>query len=129
MPCIFQMSVLDYAQRIGWSSWWKAVGKWAEDRAVGIPKRCPPPASRFERKQRTVGDPSERIHRTIDSPRGRTLASRRIASVEPVFATIRHHKGMRRFTLRGRAKVSTQWQLYCLVHNIEKIATQAMRAG
>ena len=29
---------------------------------------------------------------------------------------------MSRFTLRGRAKVSTQWQLYCLVHNIEKIA-------
>jgi hypothetical protein len=29
---------------------------------------------------------------------------------------------MSRFTLRGRHKVSTQWQLYCLVHNIEKIA-------
>jgi hypothetical protein len=29
---------------------------------------------------------------------------------------------MSRFTLRGQAKVSTQWQLYCLVHNIEKIA-------
>ena len=29
---------------------------------------------------------------------------------------------MSRFTLRGRAKVSTQWQLYCLVHDIEKIA-------
>jgi hypothetical protein len=34
---------------------------------------------------------------------------------------------MSRFTLRGQAKVSTQWQLYCLVHNIEKIATRAMR--
>lgn len=22
--------------------------------------------------------------------------------------------------MRGRAKVSTQWRLYCLVHNIEK---------
>lgn len=35
---------------------------------------------------------------------------------------IRHHKRMSRFTLRGRAKVSTQWQLYCLVHNVEKLA-------
>jgi hypothetical protein len=26
------------------------------------------------------------------------------------------------FTLRGKAKVSTQWQLYCLVHNVEKLA-------
>ena len=29
---------------------------------------------------------------------------------------------MNRFTLRGQAKVGTQWQLYCLVHNIEKLA-------
>ncbi len=36
---------------------------------------------------------------------------------------------MSRFTLRGQAKVATQWQLYCLVHNIEKIATKAVRAG
>jgi hypothetical protein len=49
--------------------------------------------------------------------------------VEPVFANLRHTKGMRRFTLRGKAKVATQWQLYCLVHNIEKIATKAMQAG
>jgi transposase len=74
-------------------------------------------------------DPSHRMRKAIDSPRGRALYSRRIATVEPVFANIRHHKRMSRFTLRGRAKVSTQWQLYCLVHNIEKIATQAMRQG
>jgi hypothetical protein len=32
---------------------------------------------------------------------------------------------MSRFTLRGQKKVATQWQLYCLVHNIEKIAHRA----
>ena len=58
----------------------------------------------------------------IDSPQGRRLYSQRIATVEPVFANIQHHKRMSRFTLRGRAKVSTQWNLFCLVHNIEKIA-------
>ena len=73
--------------------------------------------------------PRQKTRKAIDSPRGRALYSRRIATVEPVFANIRHHKGMRRFTLRGKPKVSTQWQLYCLVHNIEKIATKAMRAG
>ena len=36
---------------------------------------------------------------------------------------------MSRFTLRGQAQVATQWQLYCLVHTIEKIATKAVRAG
>jgi hypothetical protein len=29
---------------------------------------------------------------------------------------------MRRFTLRGRKKVDAQWQLFTMVHNIEKIA-------
>ena len=41
--------------------------------------------------------------------------------MEPVFANVRHHRGMRRFTLMGQVKVSTQWNLFCLVHNIEKI--------
>ena len=83
--------------------------------------------ARFEPKSIDAQHPSQRMRAAIDSPRGRALYSRRIATVEPVFANIRHHKRMSRFTLRGRAKVSTQWQLYCLVHNIEKIATQAMR--
>ena len=65
------------------------------------------------------------MRRAIDSPRGRQLYSRRIATVEPVFANIRHHKRMDRFTLRGTAKVSIQWQLFCLVHNIEKIANKS----
>ncbi len=83
--------------------------------------------ARFEPRQRTADDPSTRMRAAIDSVRGRQLYSRRIATVEPVFANIRHHKRMSRFTLRGTTKVNTQWQLYCLVHNIEKIATRAMR--
>jgi len=74
-------------------------------------------------------DPSQKMRNAIDSPQGRALYSRRIATVEPVFANLRHHKRMSRFTLRGKDKVATQWQLYCLVHNIEKIATKAMRAN
>ena len=59
----------------------------------------------------------------IDSVRGRRLYSQRMGTVEPVFANIRYNKQLNRFTLRGKAKVSAQWHLYCLVHNIEKIAT------
>ena len=84
--------------------------------------------ARFEPRAPDKQHPSARMRNAIDSPRGRALYSRRIATVEPVFANIRHHKRMNRFTLRGKTKVATQWQLYCLVHNIEKIATQAMRA-
>jgi hypothetical protein len=32
------------------------------------------------------------------------------------------NEGLNRFTLRGRQKVDGQWKLYCLVHNIEKLA-------
>ena len=63
----------------------------------------------------------ELMKRAIDSPKGRALYSRRIGTVEPVFGNLRHNKGLTRFTLRGRCKVKTQWTLYCLVHNIEKI--------
>ena len=62
------------------------------------------------------------MRRAIDSERGRALYGGRFATVEPVFGNIRHNKGLDRFTLRGRKKVDTQWKLYCLVHNIEKLA-------
>ncbi len=65
---------------------------------------------------------SEIMKRAIDSPAGRALYGRRFATVEPVFANVRHNKGLDRFTLRGRQKVDTQWKLFCLVHNIEKLA-------
>jgi transposase len=58
----------------------------------------------------------------IDSPAGRERYGQRFAIVEPVFANLRHNKRLDRFTLRGRAKVETQWRLFCLVHNIEKLA-------
>ena len=58
----------------------------------------------------------------IDTERGRKLYPHRIAIVEPVFANIRTNKRLDRFTLRGKIKVNIQWLLYCMVHNIEKIA-------
>ena len=46
----------------------------------------------------------------------------RFATVEPVFGNLRHNKRLNRFTLRGQKKVDGQWKLFCLVHNIEKLA-------
>lgn len=65
---------------------------------------------------------TERMKRRIDSPEGRIQYGRRFATVEPVFGNLRHNKQLNRFTLRGRKKVDAQWKLYCLVHNIEKLA-------
>jgi len=63
----------------------------------------------------------DRMKRKIDSDLGRYRYARRLGIIEPVFGNLRHSKRLNRFTLRGRRKVSTQWQLYCLVHNIEKL--------
>lgn len=64
----------------------------------------------------------EAMKRRIDSEEGRRLYGQRIGTVEPVFGNMRCNKKLNRFTLRGRGKVDTQWKLYCLVHNIEKLA-------
>jgi hypothetical protein len=65
---------------------------------------------------------SERMKRAIDSERGSG----------PVWRTLRHggagvwqhppQQGAGSLHLRGQRKVDTQWKLYCLVHNIEKLA-------
>lgn len=49
------------------------------------------------------------------------LFGRRLGIAEPVFGNVCRTKGLDRFTLRGKAKVTTQWRLYNLVHNIGKI--------
>jgi len=58
----------------------------------------------------------------FDTERGRHYYSRRMGTVEPVFANITSTLGLNRFSLRGRVKVDTQWKLFCTVHNIGKIA-------
>ena len=69
-----------------------------------------------------------RMKAAIDAPEGRARYAQRFAAVEPVFANLRFNKGLDRFTLRGRTKVDAQWKLFCLVHNIEKLARNGYAA-
>ena len=70
-----------------------------------------------------VGEPtlSDKMKEKIDSPEGKRIYSKRMGIVEPVFANIRSQKKLDRFTLRSRIKVNIQWNLFSLVHNIEKL--------
>ncbi len=61
----------------------------------------------------------------VDSEKGRKIYPQRMAIAEPVFANIRVHKRLNRFTLRGKIKVNIQWLLYCMVHNMGKIMRYA----
>lgn len=78
--------------------------------------------TRFVPKPKDPTHPSERMRQAIDSPKGHHLYSQRIGTVEPVFANIRHNKRLARLKHRSRCKVNTQWNLYCMVHNIEKLS-------
>lgn len=66
--------------------------------------------------------PTDWMKRRVDSKLGKTIYSHRMSVVEPVFGNIGTNKGLNRFSLRGKEKVQGQWRLFCLVHNIEKIA-------
>ena len=57
----------------------------------------------------------------IDSEAGRRIYSRRMWTIEPVFGNITSNKRLNRISLRGEAKATAQWLLYCMVHNIEKL--------
>lgn len=50
--------------------------------------------------------------------------------VEPVFGQIKQARGFRRFSLRGLAKVASEWGIVCLCHNLLKlyraVATQRL---
>lgn len=74
-------------------------------------------------KAQQEDDVLEQMRQRIDSPQGREMIGRRFATVEPVFGNLRHNKRLDRFTLRGRTRVDGQWKLYCMTHNIEKLAT------
>lgn len=83
--------------------------------------------TRFQKRTSDPLHPLDRMKHAIDSTRGRQLYSQRIGTVEPVFGNLRYNKRLTRLNLRGREKVNTQWHLYCMVHNIEKLANSGWR--
>ena len=42
--------------------------------------------------------------------------------VEPVFGQIKQARGFRQFLLRGIEKVTAEWALLCIAHNLTKLA-------
>ena len=58
----------------------------------------------------------------LTSPEGERLRAARAVEVETVFGHIKQNMGFRRFHLRGRAKVKTEWGLVSIAHNLKKVA-------
>ena len=64
---------------------------------------------------------TDRMKRKIDSTIGRVIYGMCLAISEPPFSHITSALKLDRFTLRGKTKVNTQWNLFCIVHNMTKI--------
>ena len=86
----------------------------------------PPPAPRG----RIPKDLSRRgrMARKLRTKKGRAHYGRRKVIVEPVFGQIKEAMGFRRFSLRGKAKVTAEWHLVCASHDLGKLFRSG-RAG
>ena len=64
---------------------------------------------------------TQQMKEKIDTEHGRAIYSKRIGTVEPVFAHLRYALKLDRFTVRGIKKVNTQWKLFAIVYNLLKV--------
>ena len=71
----------------------------------------------------------EEMQVKLRSASGKALYAARKRIVEPVFGQIKSARGIRQFLLRGLEKVSAEWQLICLTHNLLKIWRRRCGAG
>ena len=69
----------------------------------------------------STADALQRMLQRLKSPAGRALYGLRKQTVEPVFGIIKHAMRFRQFLLRGKAKVSGEWQLVSLAYNLKRL--------
>lgn len=97
--------------------------------AVGRQKHheppIPPPATVLSAQAAA----KEKMQEKLRSATGKALYAARKHIVEPVFGQIKSARGVRKFLLRGLDKVSAEWQLICLTHNLLKICRRSNSAG
>ena len=63
----------------------------------------------------------DRMTRKLRTVKGRGTYAQRKEIIEPVFGQIKQGRGFRQFLLRGLEKVSAEWDLICLSHNLLKL--------
>lgn len=77
----------------------------------------------------TANPRCQAMREKVDTAEAKERYSYRMGTIEPVFANLRHAKGLTRINYRGREKVSVIWKLWCIMHNIEKIALYSPEYG
>jgi hypothetical protein len=62
-----------------------------------------------------------RMREVLASQEGKARYALRKSTVEPAFGQIKEVRGIRRFRLRGVAKVASEWKFICTTHNLLKL--------
>lgn len=57
----------------------------------------------------------------LDTPRGQRIYNKRAATIEPVFAQIKHNRRIRSMSRRGLAAADSEWKLITATHNLLKL--------
>jgi transposase len=70
-----------------------------------------------------------RMKQKLKAAEGKAVYKMRKAIVEPVFGQTKEARGFRRFSFRGLAKVSAEWDVVCLTHNLLKLFRSGWRPG
>jgi transposase len=63
----------------------------------------------------------KRVRQRLRSPAGRKLYERRKGLIEPVFGTLKEHRGMRKFHRRGLAGTNVEFLLMALAFNLTRL--------
>ena len=93
-----------------------ATGRQSHGRSVAqLEQRADPPAPGADASAQEI-----MAHR-LATRAGRKLYAQRKQTIEPVFGIIKAALGFRRFSLRGLAKVRTEWTLVTLAYNLKRL--------
>jgi len=69
----------------------------------------------------------KRVRKRLRSPAGRKLYERRKGLIEPVFGTLKEHRGMRNFYRRGLAGANAEFLLMALAFNLTRVHRMQQR--
>jgi hypothetical protein len=90
-----------------------------------LPPDWPRPLKEVEQIQHL--DLVDAMRTVMKQPRAQAAFAHRQGSVEPVFGELRHTQGLNRFARSGLPKVTTEFALHAMAHNVRRFLIAALR--
>ena len=109
------------------------AGYWSEDNVSACEKRGADPHISTGRQKHGQPPPAicgpipkgldakGKMARKLRKKEGREIYAKRKTIVEPVFGQTKAARGLRRFLLRGLEKVNSEWTIWGMTHNLNKL--------